>query len=215
MTLQLPNNVSTTGLFLGWPQRLNTNHQQLVMLQKISFPLCQSSRIRGDRMVETIAIETSYKIVLILCAFNFQMRSWQGLLDRRRSTTLPLLRLHWIRNGTTLSIKVLGIIPLLGNGMMYPKKPSRTKPKFMLGKSLKFVLKRGANFRWVTPCANSKGARCSRETTSRTKLLMWPCSRSWVALQPTWKLAKLWMHMGQCRGIKPLKGMGNKHTPKR
>ena len=78
----------------GWPQRLNINHQQLVMLQKISFLLCRSSRIRGERVVETIAIETSYKIVLISCAFNFQMRSWRGLLGRRRSTTLPLLRLH-------------------------------------------------------------------------------------------------------------------------
>ena len=95
------------------------------------------------------------------------------------------------------------------------KEAIKNKTKVHVGKILKFVLKRGANFRWVTPCANSKGARCSRETTSRTKLLMWPCSRSWVALQPTWKLAKLWMLMEQCRGIKPLKGMGNKHTPKR
>ena len=86
---------------------------------------------------------------------------------------------------------------------MYPKKQSRTKPKSMLERSLRFVLKRGANFHWATPCANYrkfKDARCSRETTSRTKPLMWHCSPNWAALRPTWKLAKLWMHMGQCQG---------------
>ena len=103
-----------------------------------------SSPIRGDRMVETIAAETSFRISLSSCAFTFPRLWWQDPLDRRKSTTLLLPKPRSIRKGITLLVRVHGIIPPLGNGMMYPRKPSRTKQNFILLKSSKFVFGKGS-----------------------------------------------------------------------
>ena len=130
MMLQLPKNVSTTGLLIVLPLQLSKN-PRMPNHQMISFPQCQSPTIRGARMVETIATETSLRINQSSCAFIFPMHLWQDPLDRRRLTILRLPRLHSIRNGITLLVKVHGTIPLLGNGMMFQGKPSRTRPKFM------------------------------------------------------------------------------------
>ena len=45
--------------------------------------------MRGARMVETIAIETNFRISQSSCAFTFPTHSWQDPLDRRRSTIFP------------------------------------------------------------------------------------------------------------------------------
>ena len=60
-----------------------------------------------------------------------------------------------------LQVRVHGTILPLGNGMMFRGKPSRTKPKFMLVRSSRFVLKREVSSRWVTPCASLRVARVS------------------------------------------------------
>ena len=131
MMQPLPKNASITGLLIVLPLQLYLNPKRKSNLPMISFPQCQSSPVRGARMVETIATETSFRISQSSCAFTFPTHSWPDPLDRRRSTTLLLPKLHSIRNGITLLVRVHGIIPLSGNGMMFQGKLSRTKPKFM------------------------------------------------------------------------------------
>ena len=118
MMLPLPKNISITGLLTVLPLQLFQN-PKMSIIPMISFPQCQSSPIRGARMVETIAIETSLRTSQSSCAFTFPTHSWQDPLDRRRSTTLLLPKLHSIRNGITLLVRVHGTIPLLGMGWCF------------------------------------------------------------------------------------------------
>ena len=100
MMQPLPKNVNTTGLLIVLPLQLYQNPKIMSNLPTISFPQCQSSPIRGARMVETIATEINFRISQSSCAFTFPTRSWQDPLDRRRSTTLLPPKLHPIRNGS-------------------------------------------------------------------------------------------------------------------
>ena len=127
----LPKNVSITGLSIVLSLQLYQNPKMTSYLPTISFPQCQSLPMRGARMVETIAIETNFRISQSSCAFTSPMRSWQDPLDRSRSIILLLPKLHSIRNGITSQVRVHGIILPLGNGKMFQGKLSRTKPKFM------------------------------------------------------------------------------------
>ena len=212
----LPKNVSITGLLIVLQHQPYQNPKMMFKPPMISFPWCQSSPMRGARRrtVETIAIGTNSRIGQSLCAFTFPTLLWQGLLDRRRSTTLQLPKLHPTKNGTILQVRVHGTILPLGNGKMFRGKPSRTKPKFMLVKSSRFVLKREVSSRWVTPCASLRVAPCFRETTSRTRRLMLPCSRSSEVHRPTWRQEKHWMLMAPCQGTGHRRAMESKHTPK-
>ena len=66
---RLQKNVNTTGFSIEWPLQLNINPKVVKVFPMISFPQCRSSPIWGGRMVETIAIETSFRINQNSCVF--------------------------------------------------------------------------------------------------------------------------------------------------
>ena len=90
----------------------------------------------------------------------------------------------------------------------------KNKTKVHVGKIFEICVEKEVSSRWVTLCASLRVAPCFRETTSRTRQPMSPCSRSLEVHWPTWRQEKHWMLMAPCRGTGHRRAMESKHTPK-
>ena len=108
-------------------------------------------------MVETIAIETSLRISQSSCAFIFPMHSWQDPLDRRRSTTLLLPKLHLIRNGITLRVKVHGVISTVREWDDVSREAIKNKTKVHVGKIFEICVEKGSELPQGDPMRKFKG----------------------------------------------------------